>query len=227
MKHIAIIALLALTQVGCATLGQKQAIKSPLDYPMPDVTPTPVVDADGGFTYSGGSLYSRRRARAVGDLLKVQVVHNTSADTSAKTSLKRKGDVKAGVTALFGLETAIANLPGGGPSLSVETSTQNDYDGEGGTNRAGTVSGTLTTRVVNVMPNGNLVIYGQQNVRINNENEVLAVTGIVDPRSIGADNSVLSTSVADLHIEYAGVGVVSGKQRPGWFTRILDVATPF
>ena len=64
MKHIAIIALLALTQVGCATLGQKQAIKSPLDYPMPDVTPTPVVDADGGFTYSGGSLYSRRRARA-------------------------------------------------------------------------------------------------------------------------------------------------------------------
>ena len=74
MKHIAIIALLSLTQVGCATLGQKQAIKSPLDYPMPDVTPTPVVDEDGGFTYSGGSLYSRRRARAVGDLLKVKCI---------------------------------------------------------------------------------------------------------------------------------------------------------
>jgi flagellar L-ring protein precursor FlgH len=127
----------------------------------------------------------------------------------------------------MGLETAIASIPGGGPSLSIETSTKNDYDGEGGTNRAGSVTGTLTTRVVEVMTNGNLVVYGQQNVRINNENEVLAVTGIVDPRSIGADNSVLSTSVSDLHIEYAGTGVVSGKQRPGWFTRILDVVTPF
>jgi flagellar L-ring protein precursor FlgH len=163
----------------------------------------------------------------VGDLLTIQVLHNTSADTKAKTSLKRQGDVQAGVTALMGLETAIASIPGGGPSLSIETSTKNDYDGEGGTNRAGSVTGTLTTRVVEVMTNGNLVVYGQQNVRINNENEVLAVTGIVDPRSIGADNSVLSTSVSDLHIEYAGTGVVSGKQRPGWFTRILDVVTPF
>ena len=227
MKHLLLISALVLPQAGCATLGAQAPIKSPLDYEMPDVQSAPVVDLDGGFTYSGGSLYSRRRARAVGDLLTIQVVHSTTADTQAKTSLKRQGDVKAGVTALMGLETAIASIPGGGPSLSIETSTQNDYDGEGGTNRAGSVTGTLTTRVVKVMPNGNLVVYGQQNVRINNENEVLAVTGLVDPRSIGADNSVLSTSVSDLHIEYAGTGVVSGKQRPGWFTRILDVVTPF
>jgi flagellar L-ring protein precursor FlgH len=227
MKHLLLISALVLPQAGCATLGPRSPVQVPPDYAMPDVAPVPVVDNDGGFTYSGGSLYSRRRARVVGDLLTIQVVHNTSADTKAKTNLKRQGDIKAGVTALMGLETAIAKIPGGGPSLSIETSTQNDYNGEGGTNRAGSVTGTLTTRVVKVMPNGHLVVYGQQNVRINNENEVLAVRGIVDPRSIGADNSVRSTSVSDLHIEYAGVGVVSGKQRPGWFSRILDVATPF
>ncbi len=227
MKHLLLISALVLPQAGCATLGPRSAVQTPADYKMPAVTAVPVVDADGGFTYSGGSLYSRRRARVVGDLLTIQVVHNTTADTKAKTNLKRQGEMNAGVTALFGLETAIANIPGGGPSLSVETSTKNDYSGEGGTNRTGSVTGTLTTRVVSVMPNGHLIVYGQQNVRINNENEVLAVRGIVDPRSIGADNSVLSTSVSDLHIEYAGIGVVSGKQRPGWFSRILDVATPF
>ena len=227
MKNLLLISALVLPQAGCATLGPKSPVQTPAEYTMPDVAPVPVLDMDGGFTYSGGSLYSRRRARVVGDLLTIQVVHNTTADTKAKTNLKRQGEMNAGVTALFGLETAIANIPGGGPSLSVETSTKNDYSGEGATNRTGSVTGTLTTRVVKVMPNGHLVVYGQQNVRINNENEVLAVRGIVDPRSIGADNAVLSTSVSDLHIEYAGIGVVSGKQRPGWFSRILDVATPF
>lgn len=211
----------------CVTTGTQVPDHNPAKYSVPDVTAAPTVDADGGFTYTGGSLFSRRRARSVGDLLTIQVIHNTKADTKATTSLKRKGEVAAGVTALLGLETAIANIPGGGPSLQIGTSTQNDYDGEGGTNRTGTVQGTLTTRVIEVLPNGNLVVYGQQDVRVNNENEVLAVTGIVDPRSITADNTVLSTSVADLHIEYAGIGVVSGKQRPGWFTRILDVVTPF
>jgi len=128
---------------------------------------------------------------------------------------------------LFGLKTQIAKLPEGGPSMSIGTTTKNDYTGTGGTDRAGKVSGTLTTRVVQVLGNGHLVVFGRQDVRINNETEVLAVTGIVDPRSIGTDNSVPSSAVADLRVEYAGMGVVAGKQRPGWFTRILDVVTPF
>jgi len=226
MKRIAIL-FSSLLLASCATTGSQGPAIDPRLTDIPDVAPVPTVDADGGFTYTGGSLFSRRRARAVGDLLTIRVLHKTQADSSATTSLKRKGEVAAGVTALMGLETALASIPGGGPSLSIGSTTQNDYDGEGSTNRIGTVQGTLTTRVIKVLPNGHLIVHGQQDVRVNNENEVLAVTGIVDPRSIGADNSVLSTAIADLHIEYAGTGVVSGKQRPGWFTRILDVATPF
>ncbi|MEE2827850.1 MAG: flagellar basal body L-ring protein FlgH, partial [Myxococcota bacterium] len=146
MKRIAILCF-SLLLTSCVTTGsQGPAVDSRL-MDLPDVAPVPTVDEDGGFTYTGGSLFSRRRARAVGDLLTIRVVHKTSADTSATTSLKRKGEVAAGVTALMGLETALASIPGGGPSLSIGSTTQNDYDGEGSTNRIGTVQGTLTTRV--------------------------------------------------------------------------------
>jgi flagellar L-ring protein FlgH len=221
---LAIFALLALA--GCATTGGTLVLDRPA-YQPPSIQPTPVADSNGGFTYGSGSLYSGRRARVVGDLVTIRVIHATQAGTSATTSLKRNGTMGAGVTAMFGLETELAKLPGGGPSLDITTSTTNDYEGEGGTDRAGSLTGTLTTRVIEVLPNGHLVLFGSQDVRVNDESEVLAVTGVVDPRDIGTDNSVLSTRVAELRMEYAGIGVVAGKQRPGWFTRIFDVVTPF
>lgn len=218
--------LLALLAAGCVTTGRTVVDASP-DWSPPPLERTPVLDADGGFQYGNGSLYSGRRARGMGDLVTIRVIQSTQAGTTANTSLKRTGTTKAGVTALFGLETAVADIPGGGPSLALETEATNDFDGSGNTDRMGSVTGTITTRVVDVLPNGHLVVLGKQDVRINNETEVLAITGVVDPRDLATDSSVLSTRVADLRLEYAGIGVVSGKQRPGWFTRILDVVTPF
>jgi len=220
--------LLALGLSGCATTS----IVSP---PPAAMTPPPAptvatVDADGGFTYGGGSLYSRR-AREIGDVVTIRVSHNTTAKSNATTSLTRKGDTSMSVEAMFGLETAIANIPGvaadAGPSLSLGTSSTNDFNGDGATDRAGTVSATLTARVIEVLPDGSLRLWGSQEVRVNNEVEALVVEGTVDPRSIGSDNSIPSSAIADLRIEYAGMGVVSGKQRPGWFTRVLDVVNPF
>jgi flagellar L-ring protein precursor FlgH len=78
-----------------------------------------------------------------------------------------------------------------------------------------------------VLPNGHLVVAGRQAVKINNEVEILGLRGIVDPRSILANNTVLSTAIADARIEYGGTGVVAAKQRPGWLSRILDTVSPF
>ncbi len=228
MKAPTLVALAAAALLSsCATTS---VVNPPPAAMAPPPAPTqPVVDADGGFTYAGASLYSRR-ARGIGDVVTIKVSHTTTADSNAKTSLKRTGKTDAKVSALFGLETAIPKLevePGVGPSLSLGTESTNDFDGEGGTNRAGTVSATLTARVIEVLPDGNLRLWGTQEVRVNNEVQALVVEGIADPRSIGSDNSIASSSIADLRIEYAGMGVVSGKQRPGWFTRVLDVVNPF
>ncbi len=226
-----ILFLLALLAAGCVTPGSMVNQTAP-DWSPPPIERTPVLDEDGGFRYGNGSLYSGRRARGLGDLVTIRVIQSTQAGTTATTSLKRTGTTKGEVTALFGLEAAVADIPvadgaSGGPSLSLGTSSTNDFDGSGGTDRTASVTGTITTRVIEVLPNGHLVVLGRQDVRINNEAEVLAITGVVDPRDLATDSSVLSTRVADLRLEYAGIGVVSGKQRPGWMTRILDVVNPF
>ena len=217
------------------TLGLSSCVTTSIVTPPPAaMTPppaasTPTVDEDGGFTYGGGSLYSRR-AREVGDVVTIKVAHNTTANSKATTSLAREGTTSASVTALFGLEGALNNLPGvsadAGPSLELGTNSKNDFSGDGSTDRAGTVTATLTARVIEVLPDGSLRLWGSQEVRVNNEVEALVVEGTVDPRSIGSDNSIPSSAIADLRIEYAGMGVVSGKQRPGWFTRILDLVSP-
>ncbi len=223
---LTILMSLAATLAGCAG---PRAQSNSLDTDMEPVIAerSQPTNSNGGFVYGGGSLYSPRKARQIGDLVTIRVVQSTAADTTAGTNLKRKSDMSASVSALFGLETVIADIPGGGPSLSLGATTKNDFDGTGGTNRAGSLSGTLTARVVELLPNGHLVVLGKQAVKINNEVEVLAIRGVVDPRSIAADNSVFSTAIADARIEYGGTGVVAGKQRPGWFSRVLDMVSPF
>jgi flagellar L-ring protein precursor FlgH len=211
----------------CATAAQNQPWRPDKLYDV-DMIAGPVdYDDNGGFVYGGSSLFSPRRARRVGDMVTVLVVQDTAADSKAGTSLKKKNESKAGIKAMFGLETAVASIPGGGPTLDLDAGAENTFDGSGGTNRAGSLSGTITARVIEVLPNGHLVVAGRQAVKINNEVEVLGLRGVIDPRSILADNTVLSTSIADARIEYSGTGVVAGKQRPGWLSRVLDVISPF
>ena len=197
----------------------------------PDYTPEipaeqPLVDADGGFMYDGSSPYAPKRARAVGDLVTIRIVHDVQAVSNAGTKLARTSEVSANVSAMMGLEVQLEKLPDGGPTLGIGGGTTNDFTGTGNTTRQGSVSGTITARVVQVLPNGQLVVAARQAVMVNAEVEFLGIRGIVEPRSILADNSVLSTALADVRIEYTGQGVVAGKQTPGWLTRIFDLVTP-
>lgn len=197
------------------------------DYEPEAYTPPPLVDENGGFIYTGGSPYAPRKARNVGDLVTIRIVHDASARSQANTNLARGSTLKGEVGAFFGLEGPLADIKAeGGPSLGVDATTQNDFTGTGKTDRVGSVSGTITARVMEVLPGGQLVLAGRQAVMVNNEMEFLGLRGVVDPRSIDTDNAVLSTSLADVRIEYTGQGVVAGKQRPGWFTRILDMVSP-
>jgi flagellar L-ring protein precursor FlgH len=85
----------------------------------------------------------------------------------------------------------------------------------------------ITARVIEVLPNRNLVIRGTRQVRVNNETQVIAVQGIIRPEDISSNNIVLSTFIAEAVIELGGQGAVSDKQRPGWMARALDWAWPF
>jgi flagellar L-ring protein precursor FlgH len=85
----------------------------------------------------------------------------------------------------------------------------------------------MTAQVIQVLPNRRLVIEGHTQVRVNNENQIIKVQGIIRMEDIDTTNTILSTSIAEAKIELSGEGIVSDKQRPGWFTRILDWVWPF
>ena len=85
----------------------------------------------------------------------------------------------------------------------------------------------MTARIVDILPNGNLVIQGNREVRVNHENQIITLTGLVRPRDISADNVVLSTYLADARISYSGSGIINERQRPGWLTRVMGKIWPF
>jgi flagellar L-ring protein precursor FlgH len=104
---------------------------------------------------------------------------------------------------------------------------KNDFKGEGETSRESSMTASISTRVVRVLGNGNLLVAGSRQVKVNAEDQVIVISGVIRPEDIAPDNSVLSTNVADARIEYYGRGVLADKQRPGWLGRVLDWVWPF
>lgn len=174
-------------------------------------------------------LFTDNRARWVGDLVTVKVVETHSAVNQAKTETSRDSGVKAKVDTFLGapLHFGLDKVWPGGFKPEVSASTKLDFQGEGTTSRSTRIIATITCRVVQVLPNGNLLIEGHREVNLNREREYITLRGIVRPEDIGPDNSVLSTAISDAVIEYSGRGVVSEKQGPGFLTRILDIIWPF
>lgn len=169
-----------------------------------------------------GDLYSDLRARKVGDVVTVKIVENAEALKSASTKTSRDSSLSASVTSFFG-----APLSVGGFKPEAAGSLKNEFEGSGTTQRKDTLVATLTAKVVEVLPHGLLRIEGYREVLINNERQYIILRGVVRPEDISSDNTVLSSAIADAQIAYAGQGVVSDKQKPGWVGRILDHVWPF
>ena len=188
--------------------------------------------ADTGST----KLFVDMRAREVGDLVTVQISETPSAKLDANTKTSRDSSIEAGITDLLGylkaLETDKGRKHGGMTSRFDRTSMfkanfKPSFDGKGTSDRSANVVASITARVVQVLPNGNLRISGHREVKVNNETEYITISGIIRPEDIQQNNVIQSTYIADARVEYAGKGVLADKQRPGWLMRILDNVWPF
>ena len=109
----------------------------------------------------------------------------------------------------------------------VGAETSEKHDGTGSTSRSSELTAVLTAKVIDVLPNGNLLIDGRREVIVNNETQLISLSGTVRPEDIGPNNTVLSTYIADAKITYTGEGVIGDKQRVGWFVKIMDAVWPF
>lgn len=186
----------------------------------------------------GASLFTDLRARAVNDIVTIVIVEQSSSSRSATTKssedTSRTTAVNQFPTILDTLSRRTLRTPLGAAFGSVEPSqiAQNQlglnlsgkaaHEGKGSIDRSDKVTGQIAARVVKVLDNGNLVIEGRRAVLVNDETEVITISGTVRPQDITGANTVLSSQISDAEIQMVGRGVLAEAQRPGILYRILD-----
>ena len=237
-------AILTAGLVGCT--GGRRNIQPTLQHMqakevmVPHPTKTSA-DNDGSLWQVRSSLngmFIDTKARNVGDIVTVEIDESAKASNRANTETGRTSSLEAGIEKLFGIEDwwqnqilpKISNdLPKIDPfsNPSVKGSMKSDFAGDGATTRSGTLSAFITCRVVGVMPNGNLKIVGTREVMVNNENQLIILSGIIRPRDISDENVIMSTFISDAKIAYSGSGIVDDRQRPGWLANLLNNVWPF
>lgn len=160
------------------------------------------------------NLLGDPRAHTVNDLLTVNVVENVNASGTADSSVNKDGANNAAIGSIFGKVPKFSPL--------MDSSSSSKFKGGGSTTRTDQLTGMLTVRVAEVLPNGNLVLEGAREVQINGERQLFVLTGIVRTVDIAPNNVVPSTAIAQLHVQYVGNGLLKDSLSPGWIARLLN-----
>jgi flagellar L-ring protein precursor FlgH len=238
--QMAALLLLSIYLAGCAAPAviQQEApapAKAPAPLSMPGQTHHGMpalagADNEGSLWVDDGSLsemFINAKARRVGDILTIKIVESSKATNNASTNTGRTTSMAVGLSSLFNLEQNFSANSIFNPFGTAQSDYESEFDGSGTTARSGALTAYITARIIQVLPNGNFIIEGNREVRINNENQIITLTGLVRPRDIAASNVILSTYIADARISYSGSGVLNDQQRPGWLARLLDSIWPF
>jgi len=222
-KKVMLIALGVLAWTGCSMTqsSTKTTISSPHEVSQQALQPPATTEGSLWSAKRSTHLFSDLKARNVGDIVTINVVESATASKNATTKTSRESELAASWTGV--LKKITGDWIGG----EVKAGFDNSFDGKGETTRSSQLAAYITAQVIQVLPNGYLVIQGHRQVRVNNENQIINVQGVIRTEDINANNIVLSTYIADARIELIGEGVVSDKQRPGWLARILDWVWPF
>ncbi|MBN2654471.1 MAG: flagellar basal body L-ring protein FlgH [Nitrospirae bacterium] len=233
-------ALISTALTGCSGLKDSRDIK---DAPMPPKyveTKKPETAATEGSLWkaSTASFYEDRKAKRVNDLVTIIINESSTASKKASTNSSRSSDADYGLSNIFGMSTdfgiqkmpfvnGLYKGPNGIFTPSASGNASSDFAGTGDTTRQGRLSGTITAKIIEVLPNQNMVLESRKEVVVNNEKEILVLRGIIRPDDITTNNTILSQYVADAQIYLVGDGVLDDKQSQGWLVRLLDKVWPF
>lgn len=210
---------------GCAQIPREPLVQQPMTA-RADAPVRPVALANGsiyrGAGYGAQALFEDRRPRYVGDILTILVSENVNASKNSAANASRS----ASASTELGL---IPKIFGGLISSAQDADAvgKNGISAKGGANAANTFNGVITVTVVEVLPNGNLLVSGEKQMLINQGTEFIRFSGVVNPRTVSANSTVLSTQVADARIEYSAKGYIDEAQAMGWLQRIFLNVLPF
>jgi flagellar L-ring protein precursor FlgH len=246
VKTIALVALAA-SLAGCSTfdrlksVGEAPVLSSiedptaqagyrPVIMPMPEVI-VASYQPNSLFSNEARGFFKDQRAHKIGDILTVIVTIDDSAQMSNATNRSRESENEAGVGGVLG--SLFGKVGGGVPGLDVgadgtiSTTSGLTDGGTGSVNRRESLETQVAAVVTQRLPNGNLVIEGRQEVRVNFEVRDLIVAGIVRPEDIHADNTIPSSKIAEARISYGGRGQITDVQQPRYGQQIVDAILPF
>jgi len=243
MRHAVLATLAATLLCSCAAIdrikniGQQPALSSvdnpttrpgykPVQMPMPSAQPASY-NPNSLWRNGSRAFFKDQRAHQVGDILTVKVNITDKANIANETQRSRENKEDSGITDFIGSKTipnpAKAILPG--RILTADSSASSD--GKGSVNRQEALQTNVAGVVTQVLPNGNLVIEGRQEIRVNFEIRELIVAGVVRPEDIESDNTIDSTKIAQARIAYGGRGQIMDVQQPRYGQQVLDVILPF
>lgn len=222
--------LLSFCVIWLSACGSSNSNMSNITIPEPleEIQTTAPAPQEKGSLWSANadSLVSDRKAQNVGDLVTVIIEETASASKNASTSTGRDSSMSASIPNFFGMES---NFVGSSVDLNnlVNAQMGNNFAGTGTTSRDDTLTASLSTQVIARYPNGQLKIRGGKEVMVNNEVQIIYLTGIVRPVDITSNNTISSDKILNARISYTGQGVISDKQEAGWLMRGLDHIWPF
>lgn len=243
-RKTAALTLLALPLAACGAadrlsqVGQAPALNAiqdpttmpgyrPVQMPMPAPQPAHY-NANSLWKSGNRAFFEDQRAKQVGDLLTVLVTISDRAQFDNETERTRSGSDSSGVSGALGTAIDKYVLPGNASADALATvDSDSSFQGSGSVDRQETLQTSVAAVVTQVLPNGNLVIEGRQEVRVNFEVRELIVAGIVRPQDIKSDNTIASEKIAEARIGYGGRGQITDVQQPRYGQQVLDIVLPF
>jgi flagellar L-ring protein precursor FlgH len=169
------------------------------------------------------SIFADKRAAGIGDILTIIVQENSSANKNNETKTEKNSSWTAAITSF--LFPGFAAYKGSMPAISYNSDLK--HDGSGAINNSETIVAQVAVKVMDVLPNHNLVIEGKRETSFSGEHQTIVLHGLVRPEDVTSADTVMSYNVADATISITGKGTVTDTTNKGWFTRILDKVNPF
>lgn len=253
MRKVILLVALGATLSGCGAVGRLQQVGKAPKLSGMDPVATPEVEASLAmpsdragtarptqvamqqpaaaataslFRTGAGAFFRDQRAGKLGDILTIKINIQDKADIGNNTSRTRGGSENGGLGGLLGI-APVAKLLGNNAAAALETNSGSKYAGGGTTARSETINMTMAAIVTQVLPNGNLMIRGKQEVRVNFEMRELIVTGLIRPEDIARDNSIQHSQIAEARVIYGGKGQLTDAQQARWGQQIYDALFPF
>ena len=221
MRLLRFVPLLVAVLAGCNTVPPTNVHQPMTARPAPRGDFPPPTNGSIYQASYNRPLFEDRKARYVGDTLTVKITESTSASTKSDTQAQRSDTVNASISNM-------ANVPGKSLlGLGVTGSSSTNFSGKGEDVNNNAFNGSMTVTVIEVLPNGNLLVSGEKQLAIGRQQEFVRVSGVVNPAYVDASNTVPSSQIADARIEYKSAGFVNEAQVMGWLARFFLSVLPF